>query len=46
MDGSRNRCLHVANGSSTTLRGVVALTGAGRSVLAGQSDRVAMCGID
>ena len=28
------------------LRGVVALTDAGRSVLAGQTDRVAVCGID
>ena len=28
------------------LRGLVALTDTGRSVLAGQLDRVAMCGID
>ena len=28
------------------LRGIVSITNAGRSVLAGQSDRVALCGID
>ena len=28
------------------LRGTVALTDAGRSVLAGQTDRIALCGID